>query len=193
MPAAPPNSSRITHHASRITWTALATPLGTLRLFGLAGRLVALALPDEPAGATEARLRRALGALTLVEAAAGFEAAREQLAAYVAGRPVAFDLPLDPRGTPFQRAVWAAVAAVPHGETRSYAQIAAAIGRPAATRAVGLANGANPLPIIIPCHRIIGADGALTGYGGGLPFKRALLALERGAPPAAQLALWPSG
>jgi methylated-DNA-[protein]-cysteine S-methyltransferase len=91
-------------------------------------------------------------------------------------------VPLDVRGTSFQRAVWAAVAEVGYGETCSYGDIARAMGRPAAVRAVGLANGANPLPIVIPCHRIIGANGALTGYGGGLPTKRALLALERGQP-----------
>ena len=91
-----------------------------------------------------------------------------------------FDLPLDIYGTPFQQSVWTLLQDIPYGETRSYAQIAAALGRPKAVRAVGQANGANPLPIIIPCHRVIQTDGSLGGYGGGLAIKRALLALETG-------------
>jgi O-6-methylguanine DNA methyltransferase len=101
-----------------------------------------------------------------------------QLRAYFAGERRDFELPLAARGTPFQREVWAAVAAIPYGETAAYAQIAAAVGRPSACRAVGAANGRNPLPVIVPCHRVIGAAGALTGYGGGLDRKRSLLDLE---------------
>ena len=108
-------------------------------------------------------------------------AARQQLAAYFAGELEGFDLPLAPAGTGFQRRVWEAVAAIPYGATASYSEIAAAVGRPAACRAVGAANGRNPLAIVIPCHRVVGAAGALTGYGGGLGRKRALLDLERGA------------
>ena len=104
-----------------------------------------------------------------------------QLRAYFAGDLREFDLPLAPRGTEFQRQVWAAVSAVPYGETATYSEIAAAVGRPTARRAVGAANGRNPLPVIVPCHRIIGAAGALTGYGGGLDRKRSLLDLERAA------------
>lgn len=104
-----------------------------------------------------------------------------QLRAYFSGELREFDLPLDPLGTPFQRRVWSQVAAIPYGETRSYRQVAAAIGSPSAVRAVSAANGANPLPIVVPCHRVIGADGKLVGYGGGLPLKRMLLELE-GAP-----------
>ena len=92
-----------------------------------------------------------------------------------------FDLPLSPGGTPFQRQVWEALTAIPYGETRTYGEVAAAIGRPRAVRAVGQADHRNPLPILIPCHRVVGADGSLTGYAGGLALKRALLALE-GAP-----------
>ncbi len=103
----------------------------------------------------------------------------EQLEAYFMGDRVTFDVPLHPVGTPFQEAVWAAVAAIPYGTTRSYAEIAAAIGRPSAFRAVGLANGRNPLPIVVPCHRVIGSSGALTGYSGGIGRKRHLLDLER--------------
>lgn len=102
-----------------------------------------------------------------------------QLRAYFAGDLREFDLPLAPRGTEFQRQVWAAVSAIPHGATATYSEIAAAVGRPSARRAVGAANGRNPLPVIVPCHRVIGAAGALTGYGGGLDRKRSLLDLER--------------
>lgn len=103
---------------------------------------------------------------------------RVQLREYFAGTRRAFDLPLAPRGTPFQREVWHALATIPYGETISYAQLAARVGRPTAMRAVGAANGRNPLPIVLPCHRVIGANGALTGFGGGLPTKQYLLRLE---------------
>jgi methylated-DNA-[protein]-cysteine S-methyltransferase len=103
-----------------------------------------------------------------------------QLAEYFAGDRKQFDVPLAPRGTPFQLEVWRMLQRIPYGETRSYADIARSIGRPAATRAVGAANGANPIPIIIPCHRVIGTNGALTGFGGGIAVKRRLLDLEAG-------------
>lgn len=103
----------------------------------------------------------------------------EQFAAYFAGRLRRFDLPLAATGTPFQQAVWQALCDIPYGETRSYGDIARAIGKPNAVRAVGAANGRNPLSIIIPCHRVIGQNGSLTGYAGGLPIKQALLTLER--------------
>jgi O-6-methylguanine DNA methyltransferase len=101
-----------------------------------------------------------------------------QLEEYFAGRRRQFDLPLDLRGTDFQQRCWRALLKIPYGETRSYADIARAIGNPAAVRAVGLANGQNPIAIIVPCHRVIGSDGSLTGYGGGLEVKRKLLELE---------------
>ena len=103
-----------------------------------------------------------------------------QLDEYFAGTRTTFDLPLDPVGTAFQRDVWRALLTIPYGETRSYADIARVIGRPTATRAVGAANGRNPIPIVTPCHRVIGSNGTLTGFGGGLPNKQLLLALERG-------------
>lgn len=103
----------------------------------------------------------------------------EQLREYFTGRRRDFDVPLAPRGTEFQRMVWEALRAIPYGETRSYGQIAAAVGRPRACRAVGLANNRNPIAIIVPCHRVIGADGSLTGYAAGLPIKAGLLDLER--------------
>jgi len=104
-----------------------------------------------------------------------------QLEQYFAGEPVQFSCPLDLRGTPFQISVWQELYHIPYGQTRTYAQIASAIGAPRAVRAVGAANGANPLAIIVPCHRVIGSNGTLTGYGGGLPMKEWLLTLEAGA------------
>ena len=101
-----------------------------------------------------------------------------QLQAYFERRLRRFDLPLDLQGTDFQKRVWSELANIPYGETRSYARIAAAIGSPRAVRAVGAANGANPMAIIVPCHRVIGSSGKLTGYGGGLPLKKRLLELE---------------
>ncbi|NIJ06479.1 methylated-DNA-[protein]-cysteine S-methyltransferase [Sphingomonas vulcanisoli] len=106
--------------------------------------------------------------------------AEHQLAEYFAGNLRAFTVPLDPQGTPFQQRVWAALRDIPFGETRSYAAIAQAIGHPTATRAVGAANGRNPLSIIAPCHRVIGSNGALTGFAGGLKVKQQLLAHEAG-------------
>jgi methylated-DNA-[protein]-cysteine S-methyltransferase len=103
---------------------------------------------------------------------------RKQVKEYCAGKRTEFDLELAPRGTGFQQAVWNALLAIPYGETRSYGEIARAIGQPNAARGVGSANHSNPIALIVPCHRVIGADGSLTGYGGGLPLKRALLAHE---------------
>ena len=109
-----------------------------------------------------------------------------QLGDYFAGERRTFDLPLAPAGTTFQRETWAALAEIPYGDTWSYRDLAQRIGKPAAVRAVGAANGRNPLPIVLPCHRVIGADGSLTGFGGGLPTKAFLLRLE-GALPAGDL------
>jgi len=116
---------------------------------------------------------------TTAPASPYLDLAVRQVAEYFAGTRTTFDLPLDPAGTPFQRAVWSALSTIPHGETRSYAQIAAQIGNPKGVRAVGLANGRNPISIVVPCHRVIGKNGTLTGYGGGLERKRFLLDLER--------------
>jgi methylated-DNA-[protein]-cysteine S-methyltransferase len=102
-----------------------------------------------------------------------------QLAAYFRGELTTFDVPLAPRGTPFQQRVWAALQEIPYGETTSYGSLAAEIGQPTASRAVGLANGRNPISIIVPCHRVVGSSGKLVGYGGGLERKQALLALEQ--------------
>jgi methylated-DNA-[protein]-cysteine S-methyltransferase len=134
-----------------------------------------VAAAERAAGAGEQGMRR--------PDAAPLPEVRRQLTEYFAGRRRTFSLPLAPRGTAFERRVWQELAAIPCGETRSYAEVARAIGHPDACRAVGRANGRNPIAVVIPCHRVIGSDGSLTGYGGGLPLKRFLLDLE-GAPAA---------
>ncbi|MFF0726412.1 methylated-DNA--[protein]-cysteine S-methyltransferase [Streptomyces sp. NPDC004134] len=108
-----------------------------------------------------------------------FAAAAVQLAAYFAGERTDFDLPLHLSGTPFQQRVWEQLRQIPYGETISYGELAERVGNPAASRAVGMANGRNPVGIIVPCHRVVGANGSLTGYGGGIDRKKQLLALER--------------
>lgn len=115
------------------------------------------------------------------------DALQAQLGEYFAGQRRQFDLPLAPQGTLFQREVWAMLAQIPYGTTWSYGQLAQRLGKPDAVRAVGAANGRNPLPIVLPCHRVIGADGALTGFGGGLPAKAWLLRLEGALAPAQDL------
>ena len=110
-----------------------------------------------------------------------FASAARQLEDYFAGRLTLFDLPLAPAGTEFQRRVWAGLQAIPYGQTWSYGQLAREVGKASASRAVGLANGRNPIAVVIPCHRVVGSDGSLTGYGGGLDRKRYLLGLEAGA------------
>lgn len=159
----------------------LGSPVGPLWLTEEDGRLVALdrtcPSPDParcPPGAISLPGQPVTSPL--------LHAAREQLAAYFAGRLRRFDLPLAPRGTPFQLRVWRALQDIPYGQTCSYSELAAAISSPRACRAVGQANGRNPLMIIIPCHRVIAAGGGLGGYSGGLDIKRFLLRLEAGLP-----------
>lgn len=117
--------------------------------------------------------------------------AAEELGEYLAGRRHDFTVPLDPRGTDFQRQVWQALRSIPYGETRTYGQIAEQIGRPHAARAVGMANNRNPIAILIPCHRVIGSDGSMTGYAAGIAIKERLLALERRHSPRAEGELFP--
>lgn len=139
------------------------TPIGRLLLIADAGGLSRVEF-----GAPTARR----------SSAPPFPETEEQLRAYFAGELERFALPLAPSGTAFQLSVWDALAEIPYGGTTSYSELAARIGRPSACRAVGAANGRNPLPVIVPCHRVVGAAGGLTGYGGGLERKRLLLALE---------------
>lgn len=146
------------------------TPLGPLLVAGDGDALIRIDLP-------EARHPRPVPADWRRDGAR-MQPARDQFKAYFAGELRDFEVPLAPRGTPFQQAVWRGLCEIGYGETISYAELARRIGKPNAVRAVGTANGANPLAIIVPCHRVIGADGSLTGYGGGLPAKRFLLELE---------------
>ncbi len=147
----------------------LPSPIGVLRLVATDRALVAIDFPDPP---------RPLPAHPHPGAHPVIDHAARELDAYFAGALRAFTVPLAARGTPFQRAVWQALTTIGHGETWTYGQLARAVGKPLAARAVGAANGKNPLPIIVPCHRVIGAGGALIGFGGGLPIKRWLLAHE---------------
>ncbi|GAB3288456.1 methylated-DNA--[protein]-cysteine S-methyltransferase [Parahaliea aestuarii] len=144
----------------------ISSPIGELQLVSDGQALVAIHFPGDHRQAHPAHNDSVL------------TSAATQLAEYFAGQRRAFALPLAGNGTPFQQAVWKALHAIPHGELRSYRDIASAIGRETAVRAVGAANGRNPLPIVVPCHRVIGSDGSLTGYAGGLTIKRQLLALE---------------
>jgi methylated-DNA-[protein]-cysteine S-methyltransferase len=161
--------------ASKTTFARMVSPVGTLLLVGerRAARLELRGIYFEGAAHAE-------GAIPpdAQEDVSAFTEVLEQLAAYFDGERTTFDLVLAPRGTDFQREVWRALAAIPYGETTTYAAIARSIGRPKAVRAVGAANGKNPLSIVVPCHRVIGRDGTLTGYAGGLSSKRRLLELE---------------
>ena len=162
------------------------TPIGILRLVGDERHLQRVDLPNAAARTPDAAWRETRRALP-----GALDAAKRQLAEYFDGTRRDFDLPLAPDGTAFQRRVWDELRRIAYGETISYGELARRIGRPTASRAVGAANGRNPLAIVVPCHRVIGADGTLTGYGGGLPVKQTLLALERRAAGAAPAASYP--
>ena len=164
-----------------VHFTYLETPIGRLLLAASARGLVRVGFP------TGTRARGPEPGWTASDEWLADPA--QELVEYFAGERRAFDLRIAPRGTPFQHLVWSALAEIPYGKTRSYGDLARHIGRPAASRAVGAANGQNPLPIILPCHRVVGADGSLTGFGGGLAVKRALLALEQAGRAATTGAL----
>ena len=156
------------------TYHDFETPIGTLRLVGAEDSVDRIDLPNRAAEAPDAAWRLANGGLPTALAQA-----KRQLEEYFAGERREFDLPLAAGGTDFQRRVWAELGRIPFGETISYGELAARVGKPTASRAVGAANGGNPLPVVVPCHRVIGSSGRLVGYGGGLPTKQALLDLER--------------
>ena len=151
-------------------WCEISSPVGRLLLAGDGRGLRRIHFQDGPRP------------LTVPDgwehAEAPFQHAFAQLAAYFAGRLRRFDLTIAPEGTAFQREVWAALLEIPYGDTVTYGEITRRLGRPSASRAIGAANGRNPIPIVVPCHRVVGANGALTGFGGGLPIKRRLLDLE---------------
>ena len=160
-----------------LAFTTFPSPVGTLKLVASDDGLVAILWQDDDPD----RVR-----LTRLEERPDHPILREtvgQLGAYFAGSLKRFDLPLDFRGTDFQKQVWAALLSIPFGETRSYGQIAGQIGRPGASRAVGAANGRNPISIVAPCHRVIGSGGALTGFAGGIAAKRYLLEFEGSMQP----------
>src|SRR5664280_328740 len=151
------------------------SPIGDLTLHVAGGALTAV-----PFGGASNGEGAAPETSTAAPVEPVLQAAAEQLAAYSSGELREFILPLRPAGTPFQLAVWEALRHIPYGETVSYGELATRLGRSGAARAVGRANALNPLPVVVPCHRVIGADGTLTGYAGGLSMKRTLLALEAG-------------
>jgi methylated-DNA-[protein]-cysteine S-methyltransferase len=153
-----------------IYYRTIESPIGPLTLAGRGSILTNLRMVDQTYEPSRAGWTPDHGV---------FADAVDQLNAYFAGDLTDFDIQLDMRGTEFQRRVWKALLTIPYGETRSYGEIAEQIGAPGAARAVGLANGRNPIAIIVPCHRVIGASGSLTGYGGGLDRKKTLLELEK--------------
>jgi methylated-DNA-[protein]-cysteine S-methyltransferase len=160
-----------TNHPPPRLYTYLPSPIGRLLLYGDEQRLSGLQTP--PASEHTDCLNR------WRRADAPFARVREQLEAYFAGERVEFDIPVDMNSaTPFQRSVWRRLRDIPYGTTISYGELANALGKPTAARAVGAANGRNPIAIIVPCHRVIGSTGSLTGYAGGLDRKRYLLGLE---------------
>lgn len=161
--------------AGQRSHAVIESPIGPLTLIAQDGRLAGVHMEVtryEPDATT-------LGTAVAADADAVLAAAATQLRAYFGGELTSFDLPLTLEGTQFQRTVWASLQAIPYGETISYGQLARRIGQPSAFRAVGLANGRNPVAIVVPCHRVIGADGSLTGYGGGMDRKQFLLRLEQ--------------
>lgn len=166
-------------------FSRMDSPIGTLWLTGDGSALTGLFMQDpRPTASENADWRHDDGR---------FERTREQLTAYFDGARHTFELPLAPTGTRFQKTVWRALEAIPYGEAISYGELARRIGKPGAARAVGLANGRNPISIIVPCHRVIGADGSLTGYGGGIERKRWLLGHEQAEPNTSlQTDLWRS-
>src|SRR5262245_26895213 len=172
-----PTESREIVHTAR-----LDTPIGELRLASTAAGLAFLELPHSNGGGFAGWQRRWVPGARVEEGFAPNRSAAKQLLEYLGGKRRAFDLALDLRGTEFQLAVWRALCAIPYGETISYAEQARRVGHPNAARAVGAANGANPIAIVVPCHRVVNADGGLGGYGGGLPLKKRLLALEHAQP-----------
>jgi methylated-DNA-[protein]-cysteine S-methyltransferase len=153
-----------------VTHTTVDSPLGELTVVARDGALTGLYFPQHRRGPAA----DAIGEHT----SEGFDEVRKQLGEYFAGTRTVFDLPLAPRGDEFYQQVWAQLLTIPYGETRSYGQLARALGDPGLAQAVGTANGRNPISIIVPCHRVVGADGNLTGYAGGLERKRFLLDLE---------------
>ncbi len=173
--AAPPRKSAVRFREplpGPTHYTTMPSPVGELTLYGDGEALGGLLTPHKDGASRTVPERWVAGARPFAEA-------ERQLTAYFAGELKEFDLPLAPAGTAWQLRVWRALTTIPYGETAGYGQLAEELGKPTASRAVGTANGRNPISIIVPCHRVIGANGSLTGYAGGLERKEFLLALER--------------
>ena len=160
-------------------YTTLTTPIQSLLILSSEKGLVKIMFIDTKNNLFLHSLEKEYPDITFIENKSRNQAALDQLNEYFTGIRKNFTLPLDLRGTPFQKQVWNALVQVPYGQTCSYGKIASRIGKPKSARAVGMANHNNPIPIVIPCHRIIGADGSLTGYGAGISIKEKLLNLEK--------------
>lgn len=165
---------------TELYWSSVSSPQGLIAVMATERGVCWTGTPGTPVDLGFAWLKRKMQFDQVIEGEkiAPLQQAMDQLRRYLMGERVQFSCPLDLHGTAFQVEVWEELFRIPYGETRTYTEIARAIGRPAAVRAVGAANGANPVAIIVPCHRVIGSDGTLTGYGGGLPTKAWLLSLE---------------
>ena len=177
------NQVKLMETGRTLYYHTLDTPIGGLLLVGDEDALHGVWFQDGKRGPTKP-------AKNWEPSEKPFREVTRQLKAYFAGKLMDFDLPLAPHGTEFQLKVWKALRTIPYGKTWSYGELARRIRHPDAPRAVGAANGQNPIPVIVPCHRVIGADGSLTGFGGGLPIKRTLLALEGAMPGQAQSKLF---
>lgn len=164
----------------QLSWTRVPTPMGECIIMATDAGICWVGTPGTPLDEGLAWAKHKLHTEQVVEGGnnTALKQATDEMKRYVAGERIQFSCPLDLYGTPFQRSVWQTLFAIPYGKTRSYGEIARVIDRPKAVRAVGAANGANPVAIIVPCHRVIGSNGALVGYGGGLPTKEWLLKLE---------------
>jgi O-6-methylguanine DNA methyltransferase len=163
------------------------SPIGPFRIASTAAGLAYVELPHSSGRGMRDWMERYVPEHRCVDEVGPNRAAIDQILEYLASERTDFDVPLDLRGTPFQRAVWDVLLKIPYGETCSYAEVARAIGRPNAQRAVGSANNANPVSLVVPCHRVIAADGSLGGYGGGQDLKARLLAMERSRPSGNRL------
>jgi O-6-methylguanine DNA methyltransferase len=163
------------------------SPIGSLRVASTERGLAYLELPVASGRGLAGWLKRYAGGARPIDGFAPNRTAIGQILEYLEGKRVAFELSLDLRGTPFQGAVWQALLEIPYGQTKSYLEIAQRVGQPAAVRAVGAANGANPVALVVPCHRVIASDGTLGGYGGGLKLKAKLLSMERSQPAQGRL------
>jgi O-6-methylguanine DNA methyltransferase len=179
MASVEPSTSEDRVPTPRVYTARVDSPIGALRLASTERGLAYVALPRAGGRGLAGWIARFAPEARREVAFAPHRDATRQLLEYLDGKRTAFELPLDLRGTPFQRAVWQALLDIPYGQTRSYGDVASALGQPGAMRAVGSANGANPVPLIVPCHRVIAAGGKLGGYGGGLDLKRRLLAMEQ--------------